>query len=172
MKKYLAILIVVSMLLCFASCGENEDSSNNKKDSKKSEVEESIENSQGNIQHENKTDEVTNQTTSNANNAGASNSLSSFIKPADAVSIDMTKDDPSNDYMVFKYDEDGRVSQCYYKIGESLVYITYKYESNGAQIYAFIDDCVVDDCKINLSSYDANKGFSIIDGYYFKGFSA
>lgn len=94
-----------------------------------------------------------------------------FVKPADAVSLDLTKEDPSTDQMILKYDEQGRVSQCYYSIEGKEAYANYDYGQNDVEIITFLDAIVVDDIHLQLSEFDANKGFSIIEGYYFKGFS-
>ena len=98
--------------------------------------------------------------------------LDSYKTPAEAVSIDLTKDDPSNDEMRFVFDDEGKVTQCYYKIGDQQIYVNYTYNDGSVQIYAFMGDILVADETIELSAYDAEKGFTVIEGYYFKGFSA
>lgn len=97
--------------------------------------------------------------------------LSAYKKPAEAVSIDLSKDDPSNDDMRFVFDDEGKVSQCYYKVGDQQVYVNYTYKEGIAQIYAFMDDVLVADETIRISEYSAKQGFVSIEGYYFKGVS-
>lgn len=37
---------------------------------------------------------------------------------ANAVKLDMSKENPLNDEMKFVYDDDGRIAQCYYNLCE------------------------------------------------------
>lgn len=97
--------------------------------------------------------------------------ISLYKKPADAVSIDLTKEDPSNDDIRFVFDDLGRVTQCYYKLDDVQVYVSYSYEDGSAHIYAFMNDIVAAEEQIQVSSFDSEKGFSVIDGYYFKGYA-
>ncbi len=146
MKKVISLIAVILMAaLIFCGCSDNQKDSTNKN----TESEQQTEN-----QSENKNDEI---------------DLSAYKKPADVVSIDLTKDDPSNDEIRFVYDDDGRVTQCYYKIGEQQVYVNYTYKEASAQIYAFMGEVLVADEVIEISEYSAEKGFSSIEGYYFKG---
>ncbi len=112
------------------------------------------------------------QQTVNQSESSGEVDLSAYQKPADAVRIDLTKDDPSNDAMRFVYDEEGKVSQCYYTVGDQQVYVNYTYKDGCAQIYAFMGDVLAADETIAISAYDAEKGFTAIEGYYFKGVSA
>ncbi len=100
--------------------------------------------------------------------------ISEYKAPAELVSIDMSKEDPSNDYIKFVYDTDGKISQCYYKIGDNLVTVSYVYEDGGAELYAFIGDGILaaDEEIELLSDYSPEKGFTVIKGYYFKGYDA
>ena len=96
--------------------------------------------------------------------------ISLYKKPADAVSIDLTKEDPSTDDIQFVFDDLGRITQCYYKLNDVQIYVSYTYNENSVQIYAFINDTVAAEEQIQVSNYDSAKGFSVIDGYYFKGY--
>ena len=98
--------------------------------------------------------------------------LSLYKKPAEVVTLDLSKEDPSNDEMRFVYDDAGRVSQCYYNIEDEEIYVNYKYEDGAVQIYAFIRAVVVADERIEISEYSADQGFTEINGYYFKGVTA
>ncbi len=73
--------------------------------------------------------------------------------------------------MRFVFDDEGKVSQCYYKVGDQQVYVNYTYKEGIAQIYAFMDDVLVADETIRISEYSAKQGFVSIEGYYFKGVS-
>ncbi|MBO4870179.1 MAG: hypothetical protein J5585_10765 [Clostridia bacterium] len=119
--------------------------------------------------NENSQESVKDSSAVSAENDG-DKAVSAYKKPADAVKLDLTKDDPSNDDMRFVYDDDGRVTQCYYKISGEQVYVSYTYKDGSAQIYAFLGEILVADETIDLPAFDAEKGFSEIDGYYFKGF--
>ena len=98
--------------------------------------------------------------------------ISTYKKPAETVDIDLSKDDPSTDTMRFVFDDEGKVSQCYYMIDDQETYVNYTYKDGCAQIYAFMGDVLVADETIDISEYSADKGFTVIEGYYFKGVSA
>lgn len=158
MKKIFAVLICLTMLavlVCgcsgLGSSGDNGDS----------------------IQNDAQSGEVLEKDPAESGSNGSSTvNLSSYVKPAAAVSIDLTKADPSNGKMNFVYDEEGRVSVCYYRLNDKQVSVTYSYDENSAQIYAFMGDVLVADELISLSGFDKDLGFCIIDGYYFKGYAS
>ena len=94
--------------------------------------------------------------------------LDAYKKPADVVSIDLTKDDPSNDDIRFVIEE-GKVTQCYYNIGEQEIYVNYKYNEDGTvQIYAFMGPIVAADDVVEIPDDIPDESFMEIDGYYFK----
>ena len=142
----MAAVLMVSLVLCGCSGNQN-----------------------GNGQKETDSEQ---QTVNQSGNGNDEVDLSTYMKPADAVSIDLTKDDPSNDAMRFVFDEEGKVTQCYYDIGNQQVYVNYTYKDGTVQIYAFMGEVLVADETIAISDYNAEKGFSAIEGYYFKGISA
>ena len=109
------------------------------------------------------------QTTNRSESKNDEVDLSAYKKPADVVSIDLTEDDPSNDEIRFVFDNEGKVTQCYYNIGDQQVYVNYTYKDGSVQIYAFMGEVLVADETIEISEYSAEKGFSSIEGYYFKG---
>ena len=97
--------------------------------------------------------------------------ISAYRAPADVVEIDTDKEDPSNDAIRFVYDDEGRVSQCYYEIDGEPVFVSYAYKDGSVQIYAFMGELVVADEIITLpGEYDASIGFTSSNGYYFKGY--
>lgn len=98
--------------------------------------------------------------------------LSAYQTPADAVSIDMTAEDPSTDLIHFDYDIQGRINQCTYTIKNQYVHLTYRYQEDAVQIIATMSGWIVADETIELfETYSSTVGFSIIQGYYIKGFS-
>ena len=146
MKKVISLIAVILMTaLIFCAC------SGNQKDNVKKDTESE---QQTTNRSESKNDEV---------------DLSAYKKPADVVSIDLTEDDPSNDEIRFVFDNEGKVTQCYYNIGDQQVYVNYTYKDGSVQIYAFMGEVLVADETIEISEYSAEKGFSSIEGYYFKG---
>lgn len=92
-----------------------------------------------------------------------------YKTPSDAVEIDLTAEDPSNDQIQFSYDENNRISQCQYQIDGHTIKLVYSYSGNSIQIYAFSDEYVAADETFTVSSYDANAGFTSYNGYYFRG---
>lgn len=97
--------------------------------------------------------------------------LSAFVRPADAFAVDMTAADPSNDDIRFAYDDEGRVISCAYQVQGINMVAGYQYQGGQVQIYAFAGEVLADDALITLpSEFDASKGFSVIEGYYFRGY--
>ena len=92
-----------------------------------------------------------------------------YKTPSDAVEIDFTAEDPSNDQIQFSYDENNRISQCQYQIDGHTIKLVYSYAGNSVHIYAFSDDNVAADETFTVSSYDENTGFTSQNGYYFRG---
>lgn len=94
-----------------------------------------------------------------------------YVLPADAVKIDFTKDDPSNDEIKFLFDEEGRVVSYKYSAKGNDIIVTYSYKENKVNVNSFIDDMVYADEEFKLPEYDNNGGFCEYNGYYFKGYS-
>ncbi len=92
-----------------------------------------------------------------------------YNTPADAVKIDLTSADPSNNQIQFSYDENNRISQCHYQTDGYSIKLVYSYSGNNIHIYAFSDEYVAADETFTVSSYDANAGFMSYNGYYFCG---
>lgn len=92
-----------------------------------------------------------------------------YKTPADAVKIDLTSTDPSNNQIQFSYDENNRISQCQYQIDGHSIKLAYSYSDNNIHIYAFSDEYVAADETFTVSAYDANAGFTSQNGYYFCG---
>lgn len=92
-----------------------------------------------------------------------------YKTPSDAVEIDFTAEDPSNDQIQFRYDENNRIIQCQYQVDGHTVKLSYSYSESSIQIYAFSDEYVAADETFTVSSYDANAGFTSYNGYYFRG---
>ena len=90
--------------------------------------------------------------------------------PAEVVSINTNAEDPTNEEIRFVYDEEGRISQCYYAIDGEEVYVGYNYQDGAVQIYAFMGEFLVGAEKIELPEYDASVGFTAVNGYYLKGY--
>ena len=110
--------------------------------------------------------------TSNQSDMETELEIEAYRPPAEFIKIDMTSNDPSTDSIQFQYDELGRVSQCYYKIDNEDIYLSYSYEGTQIQIYGFSGTIVVEDKKLEAKGeFDASLGFVEHEGYYFKGFS-
>ena len=97
--------------------------------------------------------------------------FSSYKKPAEVMDIDMSKSDPSTENIRFAF-KDGKVSSYEYKFGDETMVISYTYSDGAAEVFAFKEGVLVADDVVELSDYDPKKGFTVIDGYFFKGFTA
>ncbi len=95
--------------------------------------------------------------------------LKNYVRPTEMFSLDMTKEDPSSEDVTFSYDDDGRLSGCYYKCRGMQIMVTYEYNDDDVRIYTFANEYVVDNVTFKAEKYDKNIGFSECGGYYFKG---
>ena len=157
LKKILSALLCAALLLSlFCGCSSRDETLANKPEEREGDT---------------STLATASNTKTGKNDNSENDVVSSYKKPADTVSIDKTKEDPSNDDIKFTYDEDGRIVSYSYRLDERLVAVSYKYEKSGVEVYAFIGDTLVADELIELSEYDPEKGFETIEGYYFKGYT-
>lgn len=93
--------------------------------------------------------------------------------PADVSELDLSAEDPTNEVMRFTYDDDGRVSGCMYEVEGHQIAIVYTYndDADTVQLTAFSDDLVAALEEYDLpGAYDASLGFSVHNGYYFRGY--
>lgn len=154
MKKINISIFVIAFCLVALLCGcgtttEKTDDTNN------------------NSQSEN-TQQTTDSNLSSQSSEQINDLLSSFQPPAEVFEIDLSNADPSNDDISFEYDEQGRISKCYYQANNIDVYQSYIYENNSVQIFSFNDSIVIGDVFFENVEYDENAGFSECDGYYLK----
>ena len=96
-----------------------------------------------------------------------------FVLPKDAVSPDISKDDPSDDSISFKYDDLGRVDSYTYQANGKKMVVGYIYddEKSSVWILGYADEIVAVDETLELTgSFDASLGFTEHNGYFFKGY--
>ncbi|MBR5922365.1 MAG: hypothetical protein IKZ59_01085 [Clostridia bacterium] len=166
MKKAIIALLCV-LIVAFALCGCKEKDgtlANKPVEDKSSDISEGSENGNG------ATDETL---VPNDENLPKSDDvdLSSYKRPAEVLDLDLSKSDPSTDNVRFTF-EDGKVKSYEYKLGDKEVTVTYTYSQGAAEVFAFMGDVLVADDTVELSDYNAETGFAVIDGYFFKGFTA
>ena len=96
-----------------------------------------------------------------------------FKPPGVLVKINLDTDDHSDSDILFYYDDDGRVSQCYYVIGADNIFLNYSYDGRSIQIFGFnVDGIVVAEASFEAKTdYDPSVGFVEPDGYFIKRFS-
>ena len=101
----------------------------------------------------------------------ASVAMAAFAKPA-ADGVQNNVADPSGDNLRFVYDETGRIVKCYYYSNNQEVYLNYTYNDMGwVKIYGFIGETLVANETVNLNGdYNPDVGYSVCNGYYFKGY--
>ena len=100
---------------------------------------------------------------------------SAYVTPAEIVTLDLTQEDPSNDVMRFEYYADGSIKRCCYQISGYDVIVSYNYDGD-ATLHAFLvtegtETEVATKVFRDVGSYDPAVGFSVHEGYYFKGFT-
>ena len=93
-----------------------------------------------------------------------------YVYPADAISPDLSKDDPSDDNIRFIYDDKGRVTTYKFTANEKVFMICYEYKDNTVNVTGFVDDVVGDSRTFQLPEFDASAGFTEYGGYFFKGY--
>ena len=83
----------------------------------------------------------------------------------------MTAEDPSNDEIVFTFQEDGKIQNCVYRMNGEKVMVTYGYdtmEKGQIWVLAFSEDStVIAEESFNYSENE-ESGFTEYNGYYFK----
>ncbi len=155
MKKLLCLLLCLLLAMALVACSADDaddDSSSRGSDTS------------------DKADDKDNDEETDADVA-AKPAIPTFKAPANVAKINMNAADPSNSAIRFNYDDEGKVTGCVYEVDGQTMNAVYTYEDGSVQIYVFAGSTLVADEQITLSSaYDANGGFSIIDGFYFKGF--
>lgn len=97
--------------------------------------------------------------------------VGSFKVPAEVVKLNLGEEEPKSDDIEFEYDEDGRISGCYYSVNGKKAYVGYQYEENSVQIFGFVEgyDYTVANEEFKVKSFNADTGFCEYNGYYFKG---
>jgi len=93
--------------------------------------------------------------------------LPEFIPPAEEGETDVISDES----IEFDYDDNGRISMCYYEIDGNEVYQSYLYSDSTVGIYTFYGDVVIDVAEFPYAADDADAEIMVKDGYYFKGIS-
>lgn len=147
MKKIIVTLLCISLLaIMLTGCGSQKKQNEPQKDVQPSQ-----------------SDEIDQSDRENAS-AGIV-----YKVPADAVQIDLSASNPSNDRMQFSFDEDNRVSQCRYIYEGQDIRLVYTYSDSQVQIYGFSGEYVVADETFEISKYDKMIGMVSYEGYYFSG---
>lgn len=177
MKKILAIILCVSIIaLSLSACsipffnkngGSSNENSNNSGNSQSSDVSNS-----GSGGSSSGGDNSQNETPTNA--AGFVDSqvaLNAYTTPADPSNTLNSVADPTSDSMRFVYDEYGRIAKCYYQANGQEVYLVYQYGEAWVQIFGFIGETLVAEQVIQLhGEFNSEIGFSVVNGYYIKGY--
>ncbi len=175
MKKTVGVLLCV-LIAAFALCGcKARDRELANKPVEDKDKTSDVTGVQDGTTHINSGEDVKDKTSkpddANAPNYDDEVDLTSYKKPGDVIDIDMSKSDPSTENIHFAFN-DGMVSSYEYKFGDKTVSVTYTYSDGAAEVFAFMDGVLVADDTVELSAYDSQKGFTVVDGYFFKGFTA
>lgn len=96
-----------------------------------------------------------------------------FVLPKDAVSPDLSKEDPSDDNITFLYDDLGRISSYTYFVGDKKMMVGYVYdeESDKVWIIGYVDQQVAVEAQYGLiGTFDPSIGFVERYGYFFNGY--
>ena len=161
-KKFLLLLSVFMISVSLAACSSDtviNDSGN--------------QNDNTAIENSNSENAAVNDSEKSDNNSSLSveEMIDSYEPPAETISIDINADDPSNDEIVFKFQEDGKIQNCVYWVNGIKVMVTYGYdqpEKGQIWVLAFSEDgIVIGEDTFNYSESEGS-GFSEHNGYYFK----
>lgn len=158
MKSKISFLII-SLTLCFifTSCGCDTNKTNVVNNS-----------SQTDRIQSDSSKQTTNDISSYQTSDNVDEIVSSYKPPAEVLNIDLSKDDPSNDDIMFSYDSKGRISNCRYTTDGIEYNQIYNYDDaeKKVTITTYSNSIVVDEKIIDLSDYSNNGFFDIVDGYY------
>ena len=90
-----------------------------------------------------------------------------YLPPAEAVSIDTSKDDPSNDTIKYKYDNRARVSSCTYAVNDKTYDQSYGYNDKKKiiKIDTKYRDHTIFTKEIEYGRIKQPNVFEVIDGY-------
>lgn len=121
---------------------------------------------------DNKVNSDSDVTTSTVGEIEVQKMIDSYKVPSKVVDIiDLTEEDPSNDEISFAFNTDGSVGSCSYKANGIDYFITFTYNNNNIDVYAFSGSIVVTNTTfIAKSAYNPEIGFIEHNGYYLKGF--
>lgn len=104
----------------------------------------------------------------NVSSAELDEAKEKFLPPAQAVTIDSTLDDPSNDQIKFKYDSRARIASCTYDANKKTYDQNYRYNDDNRKIT--IDtkyrDHIILTTEIDYDRVKKADDFESIDGYY------
>lgn len=94
----------------------------------------------------------------------------SYLPPAQAVKIDASLDDPSNDDIQFKYDDRARIISCTYTANEKTYDQSYTYddEQRRIDIETYYKDQSICSKDIDYDRVEEPDTFEDIDGYYIR----
>ena len=99
--------------------------------------------------------------------------LAIYKAPAEVVTLDLTKADPSTDELTFNYNEDGSVKNYWFTVEGKRFLVTYTDKGTYIQIFAFTEGgtVIADETVEYKAGYNANGGFTEQNGYFFKGYT-
>ena len=93
-----------------------------------------------------------------------------YLPPAEAVAIDPTLDDPSNDDIQFKYDNCARISSCSYSVNEKPYDLSFGYNNKNKIIKIKVkyrnNEILIK--EIEYDSVSTPNSFEVVDGYYLR----
>ncbi len=153
--KISSVLLCLAAVLVLASCSEDDSSDSSEKDTSSiPAVSQQAEES------------------SRATEEPSSYAFDSYALPADVVSPDLTADDPTDENITFKYDDTGRVQSYKYMQDSNEVIVTYTYSDDGTSVsvLVFVGESVAAAQEFTLPEYNKDTGFSVHNGYFFKGY--
>lgn len=158
MKKFLVIALVSVLLLSLSACN-TEKEENTPADTI---VKEIVTNADSDSEAEDDGDIVDIEIDENGDDSGY---MPEFVPPAETGETDLLP----NENVELVYDDNGRISVCYYEIDGDEVYQSYLYSDSTVGIYTFYGDVVIDIAEFSYAADDADAEIFVKDGYYFKG---
>ena len=88
-----------------------------------------------------------------------------FLPPAQAVKLDLSQDDPSNDDIKFTYDSHGRIANCTYKANNKAYRLDYNYHKSDVDITVSYKKHDILTKKIEYKKIGESNKFIDVDGY-------
>lgn len=153
------IFVILTLCFIFTSCGCDKGKTSIVNNS-----------SQTNNTQSDSSKQTTNDISSPHTSDNVDEIISFYKPPAEVFDIDLSKDDPSNDDIVFSFDNYDKIRSCTFTINgfEYIQIYTYDDSAQTVTINAYSNGIVVDEKELDYNEIADSSYVENLDGYYIK----